>query len=79
MIEGQFSLERLVVVETKLAAIEQDVKENAALAIKQNAEILKSIKDLQDTQIRQKGFIGGVIFVISCLFTVGTIIYNKFF
>ena len=42
-------------------------------------DIQASIKDMQLAKSREKGFIGGVVFIVGALASIATIVVNKFF
>lgn len=49
--------ERLAVLETKVQSLEN-----------QNSEVLKQLTEIKDSLSKYKGFIGGVVFLGSCLY-----------
>lgn len=42
-------------------------------------DIYKQLQLMQSAMIKQKGFIGGVVFVIGGVATVASILFNKFY
>lgn len=48
--------ERVVVLETQVATLTEDLK-----------EILKTVKEIDDQMTRYKGFLGGITFVLSAV------------
>ncbi len=48
--------ERIAVVETKIATLEDN-----------HAEMLRVMHEIKDEMTRYKGFLGGVAFLVSCL------------
>lgn len=55
---------------------DDDYRTNVTVALK---DISASIHDLKETNARQKGFMGGIIFAISAISTIVTVVINKYF
>lgn len=65
-------------LEVRVANLDKDLQEMMDKFNTQQAAILQELKEQKESRQRDKGFIGGVIFVISALWTVGTFYWLRF-
>ena len=64
--------ERVSNMQQDICCLDDDVKKSLS-------EIVETLQDMQRESAKQKGFIGGAVFVVGALSTVLVSIFHKFF
>lgn len=70
---------RVAIVETKLDKMDSDLKEHETKDEERMSEINKKLEDLSSQLVRSKSFIGGIVFIISCLWAVVVLFKDNLF